>query len=513
MNIMQSTDRHLLRRLLFIASLFALFIISSCEREPLAGPQPLSEQPDLESLRIPEVEKDRQIATVKLDDDFRKALETRMADYRAELALSPKAKGLVKSGVEITVPDPDAGIYTIQDGVDAAPEGGKVKVQSGEYTEEVMIVTPGVEVKADGAVRLNGNFTIDADGVVIKGFEIINTAFASILGINASDLEASGNTVSGGYTGITFSSATGSIIKDNKVSGVDFGIVLADYLEAGPSAGNTIKNNMSTGNTFSGIILQDNSSDNTVVGNTCNEMIEYGGIILVDSHSNIIKGNICNNSLWPSDGIALYSSTGNVIKDNTCNGNEYSGIGVVYGSAENQVSDNVCKNNGLYGVYLLDASENQITGNACNNNERFGIRLNYASENVIGPNNEASNNVSAGIGMHNSNNNTIRENVCHANVYSGIAVSSYSNSNVVYGNSCKFGGHIGIDLFRARENQIGPDNEASENGTVGVYLAYNTGDNSVSGNSAINNNSCDLTNYGESSNTQTNNTANCITGF
>ena len=153
-------------------------------------------------------------------------------------------------------------------------------------------------------------------------------------------------------------------------------------------------------------IYLNNSNNNTVTGNTCNN--NRNGIYLTNSDNNTITGNTCNNNTYDS-GIYLTNSDNNTITGNTCNNNTYdSGIYLNNSNDNNTVTGNTCNNNSN-GIRLYTSNNNTVTGNTCNNNDRNGIHLLNSNDNNTVTGNTCNNNRN-GIYLNNSNNNTVTGN-------------------------------------------------------------------------------------------------------
>ena len=104
--------------------------------------------------------------------------------------------------------------------------------------------------------------------------------------------------------------------------------------------------------------LLNNSFDNVVSGNICNNNGDYG-ICCTNPGRNTITGNTCNSN---QSGIFIYSSTNNTITGNTCDDNEY---GIVISSAENNtITGNTCiRGTGTAGDYDTKKGTISVTGN------------------------------------------------------------------------------------------------------------------------------------------------------
>ena len=156
------------------------------------------------------------------------------------------------------------------------------------------------------------------------------------------------------------------------------------------------------------------------------------GIYLNESSNNTVTGNTCNNN--NRYGIYMYESSNNVVTGNTCNNNNRCGIYMSgsssIGNNNNTITGNTCSNNNDYGIYL-NSNNNTVTGNTCNNNGD-GIYMSGSNNNTITGN--TCNNGNRGIDMRNSDNNTITGNTCNNNNNYGIFVFE-SNNNTITGNT------------------------------------------------------------------------------
>ena len=181
------------------------------------------------------------------------------------------------------------------------------------------------------------------------------------------------------------------------------------------------------------------SSNNTIIGNTCNNSY---GIYFTNSSNNTVTGNTCYNN-GKSSGIQLdTSSNNNTVTGNNCNSNKY-GIRL-YTSRNNTVTSNICCNNNSRGIYLDSSSNNTIVGNTCNNNDS-GIYLTSPnnSNTVVG---NTCNNNGSGIYLNSSSNCTVTSNICIrgtglATDYTAyqhtIQLSSATNNyNLISNNNC-----------------------------------------------------------------------------
>lgn len=160
-----------------------------------------------------------------------------------------------------------------------------------------------------------------------------------------SDNNVFSNNVSTGNlgSGLTFDSSDENIISNNisnrnGVRGISTNIVDK----------NTFIGNVCVGNTFSGMLLQ-TSDDNVINGNFFNGNVT-NGLFLTASVNNIISNNQCNDNDTGTtnsfSGILIQNnSNDNMVHSNTCNNNDRFGIAIF----EANCSDNWVKNNQLQG--------------------------------------------------------------------------------------------------------------------------------------------------------------------
>lgn len=220
---------------------------------------------------------------------------------------------------------------SVQAAVNAVAKGGTVMVCAGVYAESVDITKtltlrglPGAVIDASGAGYGVG---IGADDVTVRGLTVENAVLdedAGLLGdgiLTASlgtfqagnDARIIGNVVRDNQgSGIDLNSTHGSVARDNYATGNGVGINVSNDLGI-PSDGNTIVNNVSSGNSFCGIALADHTAtgvyDNHVSGNTANDNGGAGG-------AGILMAT-------PTPGGMLYD---NVIAHNAASGNGHAGV-------------------------------------------------------------------------------------------------------------------------------------------------------------------------------------------
>jgi len=371
---------------LILAALFiGAIVFNSCKKESIdtSGTPNLKTTPQNKSARA-------KIATFDMNK-YSQLLEvnnTRLARSEGQLK-----RGTLQS---ITVPTDFA---TIQEAVDAASEGANIFVNSGTYTEDVVISTAGLKLQARDNVLLNGSFTLveGADNVTIKKFNIDATNsyfYCGIFGLNANGCQVVQNTITAQpayyayeQDGLYFMSCNGVTVSNNTITGADWAIVFVSSSEYGNG---TCNNNMITNNTMSenyivGIQVQGNCQYNTVSNNTVSEgsedAVANGGIYIFGipdyigfpeiyqgaCNNNIVKNNNCTEGYA---GIAvLFNAYNNTIgPNNTTNKNYVNGIWLYSGASNNHIFNNTSLNNAVCDIVVQDEGVPCLNNTFGNNN-------------------------------------------------------------------------------------------------------------------------------------------------
>ena len=349
------------RKLIFSVLFLAVIIYTGCQKETLES----SGNSNMNNSTATQ-----QAVDFKPDMEY---INSMVASNEARLAqLSGKAS---RECVETVMVPND--YSTIQEAIDAVCDGGNVIVKNGTYNEDLTVYKPGLNIKAIGNVTLNGSFflTSDADDVKIQKFNIVNSSFSAIFANNVDGGEFMQNTVSGtGGTGVLYWRSNGASIKNNHVSGHEWGIFLGTWLDDGfTSNNNKILNNTVTGITkYSCIGLQFNSDYNTIIGNTVtsNPIINNAGIMLNSwpegnnsCDHNVVKNNVSSNNgfqgIWLDDG----GSNNTIGPNNTANSNAETGIKLDMFSSNNHVFNNTALDNTICDIVDEGGTDNTYINN------------------------------------------------------------------------------------------------------------------------------------------------------
>jgi parallel beta-helix repeat protein len=418
---------------------------------------------------------------------------------------------------------PSGNIFTkIAEAVAAAHSGDTIKVVAGTYAESVD-VTKSLSI-IGGQVRVSNEpvgasvvtsippasgigFSLDANGVTIKNFEIAQDHIGIMTAANFSGLSILNNNFQGDAIGIDFNSSLTNSAK-NRISGNQFGVV------AGFQSTNDIQTDIATQNlTISHNTFTGNSKQNSIslfgTGQSKNIQIvnnQVGQSSTFTADAGITVGNASNvkvngnTIVSPSNtGIELNGVTNSVVAGNTLaylavGGSPPIGIELDSMCNSNKISDNLVTGFSD-GFFMLDnLSQNMIKGNTVTHSQDVGIVL----ENSDGSGNSISSNTvtsSARFGISvESPSNTISNNTVSDNgdvgIYLDGAGGNNTTGNKVSGNTVNDNATYGIKLDgdnSGKGNGIKlSKNSVSENAFSGVFLNGSSQD--MLSNNVINNN-------------------------
>ena len=237
-------------------------------------------------------------------------------------------------------PGGTAGCYaTIGAAVSAAAAGDTITVAAGTYSENVL-VNKSLTLSGNGAV-IDGNgagvvVVITADNVTLEGFTIQHSGSDAQTHAGVGLLWAQGctvrnNTIHNNVHGIALMSAKNNLIRNNTIStNTVYGLVLEAYASTPnvASTGNTITENVISGNGRDGIYAGKDQNNNQYLENTITGTIglevsgdfEGNGIYLWKSSGNTVNGNLIADHV--EYGIEMMGSSGNSITGNTITGNQ-----------------------------------------------------------------------------------------------------------------------------------------------------------------------------------------------
>jgi parallel beta-helix repeat protein len=255
-------------------------------------------------------------------------------------------------------------------------------------------------------------------------------------------LNCAGHTISGpgtraedeyGFIGILLDGRTGVTVRNCRVSGFDYGILLTARLGSG-SDGNRLIDNAVSGNRLSGISVN-------------------------ESEHNVLTGNIAYAN--GRNGFAFVGNS-NIVTGNQALDNEYNGFAVAGGRREIVFSGNLSKGNGIMGFGVVGTGHTFFRNTAANNGANgFGI----TGESI-----------------------SVRRNRAVRNGVDGFAIGRGSSRRIaLYRNTSTGNRAHGFLILGAGHTFV--RNTASENGLVGFAVdgRFGRGGNTFKRNSATGN--------------------------
>lgn len=369
---------------------------------------------------------------------------------------------------DVTLDDDYSGsILIVADGITFDCAGNQV-TGGGIDQQGIRIYADNVTVRncSISGFGRSGVFTAETVGLTLEGNTVFDNG-ADGFGLYVSDgITATGNEAHDNtYSGFKIRSTTNSVFADNESWSNGFaGFFVAGDEAVGPSSGNLL-----TGNT---------SHQNSV------------GISVEGSSGNVFEGNeIYDNG----DGVFLGHSDGNTLISNDSVRNGSSGFGLFL-SNENHLEGNVAEHNGFLGVVLTASSFNTLLGNQSVGNVEYGFALwaewDELAEDWIKPHdnvlmgNRAVLNGSAGFVTTRAHDNIFDGNHAINNLnWTGFWFGE-SEGNTVVNNTAR-NNRSGFQFLDAHGHEVRGNSAVSS--TERGFVLWGSSDNTLSGNSAVNN--------------------------
>ncbi len=307
------------------------------------------------------------------------------------------------------VDDSDFANYnTIQGAVDAANDGDTIYIKPGQYAEEIVLnksltimpLTGETDpIILDGGDRLETAVSIDSDGCTLQGLTAKNYVGPAI------QAESDEN-----------------LIQENIIENCNPGIMVR-----GSSKNKIAGNSISNSEIQRGIVLLENSGDNSIEKNR-----------IAGSNSSIL----------------IHEASGNQVSANEISGSRW-------------------------GIWLDDTESSQILDNTIES-EYFGILLQNNSSRIELQRNKISGG-SIGIGASMTAECSLQDNLIAGSLYA-LKMENLSNSSIVQNSVDR--SNIGMEMVGCRQNNIA-ENQLDGITDTAVQIA-NSDDNSLTGNAISN---------------------------
>ncbi len=376
----------------------------------------------------------------------------------------------------------------------------------------------------------NSNIVISDNTITVSGSDKYATYENSGIYIIGATLSKDGTNSLGGKVPKGDYYLTGVTITGNKITTKGYGIRLVNVRKAKINS-NTVKYNGSSGSTYYGVSIRDNSQASSINSNTITSF--YRDIFILDSKATDIKSNTCDSA--KNNGISLENATVTTIKSNVVgsekskaaknNGiNIYSsskvtdiisnkvkyvgknGIHIEKAKVTGSIDSNTITSPGNIGIYVYTSGKaNKINGNTIKSPTKYGIDIEKGSATKI-TNNTISKSKCEGIIVFNSATvENIKSNTIDTPSKNGILVQNakvtgnigsnkitspktngifvYKSANVAKmdGNTIKSAGKYGISVENATGSKI-TNNKISKAKNIGIIALKKGKVKEISGN-------------------------------
>jgi parallel beta-helix repeat protein len=357
-------------------------------------------------------------------------------------------------------------------------------------------------------------------------------------------LDCAGHTISGpgtraeddyGFVGILLYGRTGVTVRNCRVSGFDYGILLTARLGSG-SDGNRLIDNAALGNHLDGVRVNE-SKHNVLTGNTASSNGQHGfalvgnsnvvsrnqafdneldGFVVDAAHrdivfyANISKGN-------QSYGFAIVGTGHTVVRNTAANNvdhgfwiagdsvsvrrnrallNGLDGFAFDRGSRHHAFYRNWSIRNGAHGFGIL-GTEHAFMRNKASENGLVGFAVGLGSRDITFEGNMATGNKIYGFQISDSRGNTFIRNTASANRAAGFSLELGARENLFYRNSAYDNGEDGFRMIQDSIRNTFKRNVAIDNHWSGFRAE--AGPNSFSNNRACTNGEADALDVGSDS--------------
>jgi hypothetical protein len=236
---------------------------------------------------------------------------------------------------------------TIQEAVQAAVPGNRIRIDGGTYNEVVIVTTPSIRIEGLHNATVNGGFWIHATDVKIKGLTITQTNpnHPTIYANESDELTITHCTISGGACGIWMEETSGGWFAFSTIEGGIDGIRAENNCQENLFMLNDLK-----GETRDGILLSNGCHKNVVKLNDLSQSGRLGLLINVSNDNHVLFNSINENG---DTGMAVQSfgspeqTVNNQIIGNEANWNTRWGIVMTVGAQGNVIRLNKGYSNGI----------------------------------------------------------------------------------------------------------------------------------------------------------------------
>lgn len=367
----------------------------------------------------------------------------------------------------------DAPYYTLAEAVAAAPPGGTVRLDAGEYgLAEPLAVSGHVRIEGPGAgacairsaaggcalsvgpgagfflsgVTVEHTGSLPADVVQVTGGKAVFAGCVIAGGLAAEGVAGDGVRVTGSAEVLL----GGCAVERNGGNGVT----------ARDAAAVSVADGRVRGNTGVGVYAAGATADVRTVEIVQNRQ---SGIYLSGAVRGVVRGVTCRTN--GANGILAGAEARAELGGNTCDKNGGHGI-ALKDRAEAAVRGNTCTNNTAVGIAVVDRVSGEVADNRCDKNAVHGIAVEGEATPTVADN-RCGENKKAGVSYSGTAGGLCRGNVSTKNVGNGVRVAGAAVP-VLEGNTARRNGGYGFGVQDAAAPAFGRDNVAEGN-TSGDY--------------------------------------------
>ena len=277
-----------------------------------------------------------------------------------------------------------------------------------------------------------------------------------VQGKDAKPLLSSNQISKNGSFGISFEDGSGGSVLENTCINNKFSGILIDGKGTKPA----IRNNRFEENLRNGITYQ-NEASGVAEKNICRSNKD-SGIVVVDSGTTAdLKGNNCSKN--EHYGIYFGKGAGGTAGENLCEKNKYSGIAIDGKETAPTIKNNKLVQNKKHGLIYFNGAKGVSDKNLCESNGDSGIAVYDKDTSPNLKRNKCSKNKHHGIYYADEARGIAEENICEENGYSGFAINGSGTNPVLRKNKSNFNSKNGFNIWGGAEPKIEDDNIAEDN--------------------------------------------------
>lgn len=362
----------------------------------------------------------------------------------------------------------DAPYYTLAEAVAAAPPGGTVRLDAGEYgLPEPLAVAGQVRIEGPGAglctIRSAAAGCVlsvnSGAGFFLSGVTVDHTGSqpADVVQVTGGKAVFAGCVIAGGLAGPGVAGdgvrATGSA--EVLLGGCTVERNGGNGVTARDAAAVSVADGKVRGNAGVGIFAAGATAEVRTV-----ELVQnrQSGVYLSGAVRGVVRGATCRAN--GANGVLAGADAVAELHGNTCDKNGGHGI-ALKDRATAAVRGNTCTNNGAVGIAAVDRVTGEIADNRCDKNAVYGVAVEGEATPAVADN-RCAENKKAGVSYSGTAAGACRGNVCTRNTGNGFRLAGAATPTLE-GNTSRRNGGAGFAVQDGAAPQFGRDNLAEGN--------------------------------------------------